>query len=57
MEDDYGELARTCMYEREGYRLGLRAARIFGECDDDFDDGFEGGGALAEDFFDMMGGY
>ena len=57
MEDDYGELPRTCMYEREGYRLGLRAARIFGEYDDDFDDGFEGGGALAEDSFDMMGGY
>ena len=31
MEDDYGELARTYMYEREGYRLGLRAARIFAE--------------------------
>ena len=56
-EDDYGELAREHMYEREGYMLGLRAARIFGECDDDFDGDLEGGGALAGDFFDMMGGY
>ena len=50
MEDDYGELARECMYEREGYQVGLRAARIFGECDDfdrwRFRGCFEGGGVL-----------